>query len=76
MASSGVILSEPARGRLRKERLGRKLTLRQVADKLGLTHAMISHIETGRKNPSAQVLAALCELYRLRLEPARLVRAR
>ena len=45
---------------LRRLRSARGLTLRQVAAAAGVSLAYLSEIERGRKEPSSEVLAAVC----------------
>jgi transcriptional regulator with XRE-family HTH domain len=45
--------------RLRSARLGRSLTLRELAQRLGVSPSMISQIETGRASPSVSTLYAI-----------------
>ena len=45
---------------LRRLRRARGLTLRQVAALAGVSLAYLSEIERGRKEPSSEVLAAVC----------------
>ena len=44
---------------LREARRGRGLSLRELADRLGVSPSLISQIETGRANPSVSTLYAL-----------------
>ena len=54
-------------GCLRRIRLERGLTLREVADLAGVSLAYLSEIERGRKEPSSEVLRALCRALGLTL---------
>lgn len=45
--------------RLREARQGRSLSLRALADRLGVSPSLISQIETGRANPSVATLYAI-----------------
>ncbi len=45
--------------RLREARRGRNLSLRVLADRLGVSPSLISQIETGRANPSVSTLYAI-----------------
>jgi transcriptional regulator with XRE-family HTH domain len=45
--------------RLREARRGRSLSLRVLADRLGVSPSLISQIETGRANPSVSTLYAI-----------------
>jgi transcriptional regulator with XRE-family HTH domain len=44
---------------LREARRGRGLSLRELADRLGVSPSMISQVETGRANPSVSTLYAI-----------------
>jgi transcriptional regulator with XRE-family HTH domain len=44
---------------LREARLGRGLSLRELAERLGVSPSLISQIETGRANPSVSTLYAI-----------------
>ena len=45
--------------RLREARQPRRLSLRVLADRLGVSPSLISQIETGRANPSVSTLYAI-----------------
>ena len=45
--------------RLREARQARRLSLRVLADRLGVSPSLISQIETGRANPSVSTLYAI-----------------
>ncbi len=45
---------------LRRARLERGLTLREVAEAAGESLGHLSEVERGRKEPSSEVLAAIC----------------
>lgn len=47
--------------RLLRESLGRKQT--QVAENIGISACYLSLIESGKKEPTAELLEALCEEY-------------
>lgn len=58
--SAGVRGAHPAMGqRLRAARQARDLTLRELAQRLGVSPSMISQIETGRASPSVSTLYAI-----------------
>jgi transcriptional regulator with XRE-family HTH domain len=58
--ASGARLAYPQMGeRLRAARQARNLTLRDLAQRLGVSPSMISQIETGRASPSVSTLYAL-----------------
>ena len=52
-------------GRLREARLQSGLTVREVADRLGLKHAIIVKYENGTIAPSIDRLQSLAQLYGL-----------
>jgi len=57
-----AVRSHPPIGeRVRAERLARGLSLRELADRVGLSPSLISQIETGRARPSVQTLYALAD---------------
>jgi transcriptional regulator with XRE-family HTH domain len=59
-ATPGSRQRHPQMGeRLRKSRLARGLTLRELATRLGVSPSMISQIETGRASPSVSTLYAI-----------------
>ena len=51
---------ELAGGALRRRRQTQARTLREVADAAGVSLAYLSEVERGRKEPSSEVLAAVC----------------
>lgn len=51
--------------RLAEARKRARLTQRQVAAKLGVTHGAVGNWETGTTEPDAQMLARLARLYRV-----------
>lgn len=52
---------------LRRVRLRQRLTLREVAQRAGVSLAYLSEIERGRKEASSEVLAAICAALGLHL---------
>jgi len=54
--------------KLRSLREARRLTQLQVADKIGVSKAMISAYETASKAPSIEVLIRLSRLYRVSID--------
>lgn len=52
---------------LRRARLARGMTQREVADALGIWQGTVSYIETGQQDPSLRVLLALADLYEMPL---------
>jgi transcriptional regulator with XRE-family HTH domain len=45
---------------LRRTRLAQRRTLREVADAVGMSIGHLSEVERGRKEPSSEMLAAIC----------------
>ena len=45
---------------LRRTRLAQRRTLREVADSVGMSIGHLSEVERGRKEPSSELLAAIC----------------
>ena len=54
--------------RLRTLRLGRDLTLTAVAEESGLSISTLSRVETGKRQPTLDVLLPLAKLYRVSLD--------
>jgi transcriptional regulator with XRE-family HTH domain len=54
--------------RLRSARLGRGLTLRELAQRLSVSPSMISQIETGRASPSVSTLYAIADELQISLD--------
>ena len=53
---------------LKEQRLGSKLTLRQLADQVGVSNPYLSQIERGLRKPSAEVLQQLAKALRVSAE--------
>ena len=51
--------------RIRLERLGRNLTLQQVADRAGLTTSQLSQVELGKNGASIAALVRIAKALRL-----------
>jgi len=49
--------------KLRALRESRGLTLRQLADELGVTHPHLVHIEVGRRGPSIELLIKIARYF-------------
>ena len=49
--------------KLKELRLSRNLTLKQVADAIGLTRNAISNYEANIREPSLSVLKSLCDFF-------------
>ncbi len=69
-------MNKEARNRLRTERERLGLSQAAVAEKIGVGQSLIAEIESGTKQPTAEVLKKLCRKYGLRLEPVKLVKKR
>ena len=76
MTTTGIALDKKARQRLRTERERLGLSQTAVAEKIGVGQSLIAEIESGTKQPTAEVLKKLCRKYGLRMEPVRLVKKR
>src|SRR5262245_5777194 len=55
----GVVLREGLGARLREAREARKMSLRGLAQRLGLSPSLISQVETGKSQPSISTLFAI-----------------
>ncbi len=53
---------------LRRRRLAQGRTLQEVAELAGISLGYLSEVERGRKEPSSEVLAAICRALGLDLE--------
>jgi transcriptional regulator with XRE-family HTH domain len=53
---------------LREQRLGAKLSLRQLAEQTGVSNPYLSQIERGLRRPSAEVLQQLAKALRISAE--------
>ncbi|WNV75200.1 helix-turn-helix domain-containing protein [Geodermatophilus sp. DSM 44513] len=63
-----VVLLREVIGRiLRRVRLGQGRTLRDVAGAAGVSMGHLSEVERGRKEPSSELLAAICRALGLEL---------
>lgn len=49
--------------RIRTLRKSAGLTLQQLGDKIGITSASLSTIETGKSNPSNQTVLSICRVF-------------
>ena len=47
--------------RIRARRLELGLTMREAAERCGVDHSMIGHLEKGEKNPTIDTLAAIAQ---------------
>jgi transcriptional regulator with XRE-family HTH domain len=56
-----VLLREAIGGSLRRVRTARRRTLRDVSRRARVSLGYLSEIERGRKEPSSELLAAICE---------------
>ena len=53
---------------LKEQRLGAKLSLRQLADQAGVSNPYLSQIERGLRRPSAEVLQQIAKALRISAE--------
>src|SRR6188508_2781294 len=53
---------------LKEQRLGAQLSLRQLADQVGVSNPYLSQIERGLRKPSAEVLQQLAKALRISAE--------
>ncbi|HKS49573.1 MAG TPA: helix-turn-helix transcriptional regulator, partial [Amycolatopsis sp.] len=56
-----LLLREAIGGSIRRARTGRRRTLRDVSREARVSLGYLSEIERGRKEPSSELLAAVCE---------------
>jgi transcriptional regulator with XRE-family HTH domain len=56
-----LLLREAIGGSLRRARTARRRTLRDVSRRARVSLGSLSEIERGRKEPSSELLAAICE---------------
>ncbi len=56
-----VLLREAIGGSLRRVRTARNRTLREVSRRARVSLGYLSEVERGRKEPSSELLAAICE---------------
>lgn len=56
-----VLLREAIGGSLRRVRTTRRRTLREVSRRARVSLGYLSEVERGRKEPSSELLAAICE---------------
>ena len=54
--------------KLRKLRQGKNLSIKEVAEKLGLTRNAISQYENGRRTPSIKIMQNLSEVFDVDLQ--------
>jgi transcriptional regulator with XRE-family HTH domain len=56
-----VLMREAIGGTLRRARTARRRTLREVSRRARVSLGYLSEVERGRKEPSSELLAAICE---------------
>jgi transcriptional regulator with XRE-family HTH domain len=56
-----VLMREAIGGTLRRARTDRRRTLREVSRRARVSLGYLSEVERGRKEPSSELLAAICE---------------
>ncbi|WKZ59229.1 MAG: helix-turn-helix transcriptional regulator [Cyclobacteriaceae bacterium] len=49
--------------KIRSFRLAKNLTIRELADKVGVSHVMITSYENGRANPRPKVLQRIADIF-------------
>ena len=49
--------------KLRQERLAKNLTQKQVAENLQITRVSYTHYESGKREPSFEMLRKICDFY-------------
>src|SRR3712207_9291147 len=69
-----VLMREAIGGSLRRARTARRRTLREVSRRARVSLGYLSEVERGRKEPSSELLAAICEALDIAL-PALLTEA-
>lgn len=62
-----VLMREAIGGSLRRVRTARRRTLRDVARRARVSLGYLSEVERGRKEPSSELLAAICEALEIAL---------
>ena len=54
--------------KLKSARISTGLTRKQVAERIGISYAVLTHYETGDRNPSLNVLYSLAKLYKVSVD--------
>ena len=54
--------------KLKSARLSTGLTRKQVAERIGISYAVLAHYETGEREPSLNVLYGLAKLYKVSVD--------
>lgn len=72
----GMTSAETIGQRVKRERLGRNLTQRQLADAVGVGAPHISKVEADRENPSDELLTKIADLFQLDADELMLVARR
>jgi transcriptional regulator with XRE-family HTH domain len=62
-----VLMREAIGGSLRRARTSRRRTLREVSRRARVSLGYLSEVERGRKEPSSELLAAICEALEIAL---------
>jgi transcriptional regulator with XRE-family HTH domain len=62
-----VLMREAIGGSLRRVRTARRRTLREVSRRARVSLGYLSEVERGRKEPSSELLAAICEALEIAL---------
>src|SRR3954454_12749195 len=66
-----LLLREAIGAGLRRVRTARRRTLRDVARRARVSLGYLSEVERGRKEPSSELLAAICEALEIALQAVR-----
>ncbi len=59
------MIGKELKDRLRRLRQSKNMTQEQVAEYLGLSRSAYTYYETGKTEPSIQIIIALSELYKI-----------
>ena len=62
-----VLMREAIGGSLRRVRTARRRTLREVSRRARVSLGYLSEVERGRKEPSSELLAAICDALDVRM---------
>ena len=54
--------------KLKSARISTGLTRKQVAERIGISYAVLAHYETGEREPSLNVLYSLAKLYKVSVD--------
>lgn len=54
---------------LKKLRKDRQLSLKDVANELGVSDSFLSQIENGKRKPSAELIVSIADYYKIQQDP-------